>query len=136
MSWQMRCKCDGCGAWKGDVNGWTLGAYALARENAELPLMLGFCRWDDRVAKLESTLHFCSDGCMRKLLDGHLAAPKLIEQPEDEALNLAAEALPVVQDERTYAPIECAWCGPHCYGGAAHHARVEAGDCYSDGGEM
>ncbi len=126
----MRCKCDGCGAWKGEANGWLLGAYADAHGDASLPRVLGFCRWDDRVAKLDGVMHLCGEMCMQKMLSEHLAETPVAEKPA------AAPEPPPAPDAQTYEPIECEYCGTHCYGGAEHIARVESGDRYSDGGEI
>lgn len=126
----MRCRCDGCGAWKGEGNKWLLGAWFLLPGWMRVgPRFLGFMLWDDDVARADGVLHLCGDACKQKLLGEHLTPPVLVKAPEAEP-----EALPAA--EQAYVPIECEFCGPHCHGGAEHNQRVENGDRYSDGGEL
>lgn len=137
MSWEMRCRCNGCGTWKGDANGWLLAwADQISGARNSPVSFLGFALWDDEVARRDGVMHICSDTCKQGILSEHLRVPRLVEEPVDAAQNLAAKAQPVPAKaqpvpELTYEPVQtkvCAYCGPVCHGGAAHNARGEAGD--------
>jgi len=130
MSWLLRCKCDGCGTWKGHANSWLLGAL-ISLPGSTSPLFLGFIAWDDDISKCIGVLHVCSDTCKQRMLSEHLTLPK---SPNEVRAAESLQAMP--KEELNYMPICCEWCGPHCHNGAEHQARVEAGDRYSDGGEI
>lgn len=119
MSWEMRCKCDVCGAWKGEGNKWLLAWLAQPFVGCEF---LGFSCWQEDAARRHEVMHLCGDACKQKMLSEHLTRLKSVEPIRAEE---SCEAMPA--QEQTYAPIECEYCGPRCYMGAAHYARVEAG---------